>query len=117
MSNALRIPATRALAWLPALLAALFVPRALADDDRARVVVLAAASLADVVQAVAPLFPDARVDAGFGGSGALARQIRDGAPGDVFLSASPGWIDFLRAADALDGDAIVLARNRLVCIA
>jgi molybdate transport system substrate-binding protein len=35
----------------------------------------------------------------------------------VFVSASPDWIDFLRDAGALAGDPIVLARNRLVCIA
>lgn len=79
--------------------------------------VFAAASLTDVVQALAPGFAGARVEPSFGGSSTLARQIRDGAPADVFLSASPEWIDFLREAGALAGEPIVLARNRLVCIA
>lgn len=81
-----------------------------------RLRVFAAASLTDVVEQLAPGFPAARIEASFGGSSALARQIRDGAPADVFLSADPGWIDFLRGANALDGEPIVLARNRLVCI-
>lgn len=79
--------------------------------------VFAAASLTDVVQVLAQRFEGARVEASLGGSSALARQIRDGAPADVFLSASSDWIDFLREADALTGEPIVLARNRLVCIA
>ena len=53
----------------------------------------------------------------FGASSTLARQIRDGAPADVFLSASPDWVDFLREGGALAGEPIVLARNRLVCVA
>jgi molybdate transport system substrate-binding protein len=79
--------------------------------------VLAAASLTEVVEALARRFEDAPVVASFGASSELARQIRDGAPADVFLSASPEWIDFLREAGALDGAPVVVARNRLVCIA
>lgn len=79
--------------------------------------VFAAASLTEVVQGLAKRYDGARVEANFGGSSALARQIRDGAPADVFLSANPDWIDFLREAGAIAGDPIVLARNRLVCIA
>ncbi len=77
--------------------------------------VFAAASLTEVVEGLARRFGGA-VQPSFGGSSALARQIRDGAPADVFLSASPDWIDFLREADALAGEPIVVARNRLVCI-
>jgi molybdate transport system substrate-binding protein len=79
--------------------------------------VLAAASLSDVVEPMSQGFDEARVAASFGASSALARQIRDGAPADVFLSASREWMDWLESADALAGEPIVLARNRLVCIA
>src|SRR5262245_4071806 len=79
--------------------------------------VLAAASLTEVVGALARRFEGTLVVPSFGASSELARQIKDGAPADVFVSASPDWIDFLREAKALDGDAIVLARNQLVCIA
>jgi molybdate transport system substrate-binding protein len=79
--------------------------------------IFAAASLTDVVELLVAQYDDATVSTTFGGSSALARQIRDGAPADVFLSASPQWIDFLREADALEGEPIVLARHRLVAIA
>ena len=88
-----------------------------AGQETPRLRVLAAASLTEVVDALARGFEGARVETSFGGSGELARQIRDGAPADVFVSASPDWIDFLREAGAIAGEPIVLARNRLVCIA
>jgi molybdate transport system substrate-binding protein len=79
--------------------------------------VLAAASLTEVVEALAQRFEGARVVPSFGASSELARQIADGAPADVFLSASPDWVDFLREARALDGEPLLVARNELVCIA
>src|SRR5262245_65513544 len=78
--------------------------------------VLAAASLTEVVEAFAKRFEGARVVTSFGASSELARQIKDGAPADVFISASPEWIDFLREAKALDGEPGVLARNQLACM-
>ncbi len=79
--------------------------------------VFAAASLTDVVQAMAAGFDGGGVRTAFGPSSELARQIRDGAPADVFLSASRDWVDFLREADLLDGEPVVFARNALVCVA
>jgi molybdate transport system substrate-binding protein len=70
-----------------------------------------------VIESLAARFAGARVVPSFGASSELARQIADGAPADVFVSASPEWVDFLRKAEALDGEAIVLARNQLVAIA
>jgi molybdate transport system substrate-binding protein len=102
------------------LLAALLCASALAvpaGADPDRLTVYAAASLSEVVEALARRFPGARVRTSFGSSSELARQIEDGAPADVFLSASPDWIDFLREAGALAGEPVVIARNRLVCVA
>jgi molybdate transport system substrate-binding protein len=79
--------------------------------------VWSAASLTDVVAALAERFEGPALRASFGSSGELARQIRDGAPADLFLSASPEWIDFLREAGSLEGDAAVFARGELVAIA
>jgi molybdate transport system substrate-binding protein len=79
--------------------------------------VLAAASLTEVVEALGKRFEGAGVVPSFGASSELARQIADGAPVDVFLSASPEWVEFLREKEAIDGDAVVVARNRLVCVA
>lgn len=109
--------ARRSLYSLALLLTILGAHPATASDAIApRLRVLAAASLTDVVEALAPAFEGARLETAFAGSSALARQIRDGAPADVFLSASPEWVDFLRDENALAGEPIVLARNRLVCI-
>lgn len=79
--------------------------------------VFAASSLTDFVEAIARQDSDLRVVPSFGASSALARQIRDGAPADVFLSASPEWMDFLVEADMLAAAPVVFARNRLAAIA
>jgi ABC-type molybdate transport system substrate-binding protein len=62
-----------------------------AESDR-RLRVLAAASLTEVALALAERFEKGEVVAVFGPTSTLARQLRDGAPGDVFLSASPEWM-------------------------
>jgi molybdate transport system substrate-binding protein len=87
------------------------------DGRGASLRVAAAASLTEVVEALARDFETRRVETSFGASGDLARQIRDGAPADVFISASPDWIDFLREAGAIAGEPVVIARNALVCVA
>jgi len=79
--------------------------------------VLAAASLTEVVEGLAQDFAAGKVETSFGASSDLARQIRDGAPADVFVSASPEWIAFLREANALAGEPVLVARNALVCAA
>ena len=87
--------------------------------------VVAAASLTEVVEALARAFEvdrgvdleGARVELSFGASSDLARQIGDGAPADVFISASPEWVDFLRESGALAGEPVRVARNALVCVA
>ncbi len=53
------------------------------------------------------------VEASYGGSGALERQVEAGAPIDVFLSADPEWVDRLGAHVRLAARA-PLAGNRLV---
>ncbi len=79
--------------------------------------VFAAASLTEVVEALAKSFDGGPVLTSFGASSDLARQIKDGAPADVFISASPEWIDFLSEAHAIAGAPVVVARNALVCVA
>ena len=73
-------------------------------------VVLAAASLTEVLPRVEP---GARYS--FGGSSQLAQQIRQGAPADVFLSASPVYTQELFAA-GLVRKPVAFATNRLVLI-
>jgi len=52
------------------------------------------------------------------GSSALARQIQQGAPADVFISANPGWMDALEADGLLaSGTRFDLLGNRIALIA
>ncbi|AUC54655.1 molybdate ABC transporter substrate-binding protein [Sagittula sp. P11] len=54
----------------------------------------------------------------YGASGLLARQIEQGAPADLFVSANPKWMGHLVEAGLVEGDAVrVLMSNRLVLIA
>ncbi|SHH61014.1 molybdate ABC transporter substrate-binding protein [Cognatishimia maritima] len=62
---------------------------------RAEVTVFAAASLRGALDEVNARF-DGKVIVSYASSAALARQIAQGAPADVFLSASPEWVAFLK---------------------
>lgn len=53
----------------------------------------------------------------WGSSSALARQILDGAPADVWISAHERWVEELRKADLVLGEPVEIARGRLVVIA
>ncbi len=58
---------------------------------------------------------DIRVSAA--SSGTLARQVSRGAPADLYISASPKWIERLTAEGRLSPvDTKVIARNRLVFV-
>ncbi|WP_425090894.1 molybdate ABC transporter substrate-binding protein [Tropicimonas sp. S265A] len=54
----------------------------------------------------------------YGASGVLARQIEQGAPADLFVSANPKWMTYLVDAGLIDAEAVrVLMSNSLVLIA
>ena len=78
-----------------------------APTTPATVTVFAAASLTETFEAIATAFeqenPETSVVLNFGGSSALAQQIEQGAPADVFAAAS---------SEVLDGE--VFATNTLV---
>jgi molybdate transport system substrate-binding protein len=59
----------------------------------------------------------ARVDLVFGASGALTRQIRDGAPFEMFLAADEEFPDKLAAAGLTRDSGVVYAVGRLVIFA
>ena len=64
-----------------------------------KVVVFAAASLATALNAIQPIFlkdTGKTVVFSYGSSGVLAKQIEQGAPADVFISADTKWIDYLQ---------------------
>ncbi len=87
----------------------------------ADVLVFAAASTTDALAEVNRAYAaagGARIAASFGSSGMLARQIDNGAPADLFVSANTAWIDYLSGRGRLSaGLRRWLVRNRLALIA
>jgi molybdate transport system substrate-binding protein len=87
----------------------------------ASIVVSAAASLTDVLGELAKRYEAAtgeRVQINTAGSNTLARQIVQGAPVDLFISADEAQMDVLqRAGRLVAGTRAPLLRNRLVVIA
>jgi molybdate transport system substrate-binding protein len=91
------------------------------DEAAPPVTVFAAASLTNALQDLADAFTKETsipVRLSFAASSALARQIENGAPADVFFSADLEWMDYLQNHDLLQRQTRhdVLG-NRLVLIA
>lgn len=100
---------------LGALALLIFAGCAGGDDS---VLVFAAASTTDVVTAIA----EAETANGrpttvnVAASSVLARQVAEGAPADVFVSADPRWLDWLSARGVGLIERRELARGRLVVV-
>ena len=83
-----------------------------------RVTVFAAASLQTALDSLASDWADQTGDEivlVYGGSGALAKQILNGAPADIFISAAPEWMAAVEAAGLVTSKADLLG-NSLVLI-
>lgn len=106
---------------LVALLSLLVAPVAHAAPDDRGPLVLAAASMQEAMTAAADSWAGRghpRPVLSFAGSSALARQIKAGAPADLFLSADEEWMtDVERAGFIVRGTRANMAGNRLVLIA
>jgi molybdate transport system substrate-binding protein len=91
-----------------------------ATDVTGTVTVFAAASLTDAFTEVAEAFeeanPDADVALNFAASSALARQVEEGAPADVFASADEANMARVVDAGAIRGEPVVFATNSLQII-
>lgn len=107
---------SRRLLAVSALAIGLAAP-AMADE----VVVFAAASMKTALDAVAADFQTATghtVTISYAGSNALAKQIIEGAPADIFISAAVNWMDEVEKAGLVaDGSRTDLLGNTLVLIA
>ncbi|HCG7755028.1 molybdate ABC transporter substrate-binding protein [Vibrio parahaemolyticus] len=83
--------------------------------------VYAASSMTNAIDEIAQDFKekyDVTVTPVYGGSSSIARQIINGAPADVFISANTKWMDYLVDEGVIDGDNVTnLVRNSLVLIA
>jgi molybdate transport system substrate-binding protein len=104
-------------------LAVLVCAAALAGEVRAdEILVSAAASLTDALNEVGKAYttanPGTVVRFNFGASGALQQQIAQGAPVDVFASASPKEMDALQKMNRIEpATRADFAGNRLILIA
>lgn len=83
--------------------------------------VLAAASMTEVVGALGERYgadhPGVEVVSSFAGSGTLAKQIAHGAPADLYISANPQWMDYLRGQGRIVEETVrTLAYNELVFV-
>ena len=96
----------------------LFASPAVAQDT---LTVFAAASLKNALDDVDAEFTKAagiRITASYAASSALAKQIEQGAPADVFASADNDWMDYAQQKKLIKDDMRVnLLGNRLVLIA
>ncbi len=102
------------------LLLALLLPISLAANAQG-VTVFAAASLTDAMNDIAKAYA-ARSGAGvrtsYAASSALARQIENGAPADLFFSADDEWMDYLEKRSLIERSTrVARLGNRLVLIA
>jgi molybdate transport system substrate-binding protein len=103
---------------VPFFVLAIVLPAALVKADPLTVSV--ASSFKDVGAELATAFEaehaGVKIQLNNGPSGMLARQIEDGAPVDVFVSA--GWpeVERLRGKGLVAGEPVVVARNRLVLV-
>ncbi|MCC8999431.1 MAG: molybdate ABC transporter substrate-binding protein, partial [Candidatus Contendobacter sp.] len=68
------------------------------------ITVFAAASMTNAIQDIAALYQKEKgvmVTPSFAAASALAKQIEQGAPADVFISADLKWMDYLDGKDKI----------------
>ena len=103
------------------LAAALVLPLSSALAQTADVTVFAAASLKNALDIIVADYQRAsgkRMAVSYAASSALARQIEQGAPADIFASADLDWMDYAAQKKTIADDTRVnLLGNRLVLIA
>jgi molybdate transport system substrate-binding protein len=79
----------------------------------------AAASLKEVINELSASYakknPGVTFVRNYGGSGQLAKQIEQGAPADIFISANSEWMEYLKSRRTVDDKSIgTFAYNELV---
>ena len=91
-----------------------------AHAEDGKIKVFAAASLTDVMNVLAKQYSQqagVQIVPVYGGSGTLAKQLEQGAPGDLFISADDKWMQYLKDKQLLQNTTIKpWLSNRLVLI-
>lgn len=73
------------------------------------------AAFKEIVAAYEEIHPETECLLNFASSGSLAKQIEQGAPVDVFVSANERWMDYLVAEKLINQETVInLAGNSLV---
>ncbi len=89
--------------------------------ETSTVTIFAAASLKNALDSAAKAYEKStgnKVVISYAGSSALAKQIEQGAPADVFISADLDWMDYVQKKKLIKDDTrFNLLGNRLVLIA
>ena len=109
------------LAWVVALTGSLCVPVLAQKTEATDITVYAAASLKTALDAVVTDYQKAtggKVTVSYAASSALAKQIEQAAPADIFISADLDWMDYLAQKNLIKpGSRVNFLGNRLVLIA
>lgn len=100
----------------------LFICAALATSIQSakadQLVLYVAASMKEVVEEISTTYEkncDCKIVISVGGTGTLARQIEQGAPADIFISADKKWMEYLSEKQAIkEGSIEAIASNQLV---
>ncbi|PCI03942.1 MAG: molybdate ABC transporter substrate-binding protein [Hyphomicrobiales bacterium] len=83
-----------------------------------QLVLYVAASMKEAVEEISATYEkkcDCKIVISVGGTGTLARQIEQGAPADIFISADKKWMEYLSEKHAINEASIeVIASNQLV---
>src|SRR4029078_6516940 len=106
-------------AWLGLAVAIAFAPAAAFAQDG--LVIFAAASLKNALDDIATGWKDSGKPIpkiSYAASSALAKQMEQGAPADLFISADLDWMDYVAKKDLIKADPRVnLLGNKIVLIA
>lgn len=104
--------------FVGAVISASMTAHAVAADN---ITVFAAASLTNALDDIAAQYQkgkDVKVVMSYASSSTLARQIEQGAPADLFISADQQWMDYAAQKKAIDPSSrITLLGNELVLVA
>ncbi|MCK3658963.1 molybdate ABC transporter substrate-binding protein [Pasteurellaceae bacterium Pebbles2] len=101
---------------------AMSVGLVLSQSAVAKITIFAAASMTNALQQVAEEYkkekPNEEIVFSFASSSVLAKQIEQGAPADMFVSADLKWLDYLIEKKAIaENSRRILVGNNLVMIA
>ena len=108
--------------WLGLALATAVAPLSTARAQAGGLVIFAAASLKNALDEIAAAWTretgKTAPRISYGASSALAKQMEQGAPADLFISADTDWMDYVEKKDLIRKDTRVdLLGNKIVLIA